>query len=77
MASTITRSVYASADIIGVVVSNGGWGDISRVLVLAECDNRRSFEAAGVDARRWKWPKKKRAIETEFVEWVEGNPYSR
>jgi hypothetical protein len=31
----------------------------------------------GEEARRWTWEKKKRAMETLLVEWVEGKPYSR
>lgn len=47
------------------------------VLKLLECKNEVFVEAAGVDARRWRCPNRRRAIETELVEWVEGNPYSR
>lgn len=32
---------------------------------------------AGVVANLWTSAKRKRAIETLFVEWVDGNPYSR
>jgi hypothetical protein len=80
MASKIVRYVNASADIIGcgdVVVLSGGCSDVTRVLESVAGDEKLCVEVAGVEARRWRWLKKKRAMETELVAWVEGNPYSR
>lgn len=59
------------------------WGRISSIICVVfwtsswEGMLRGVTTGTGVFASRWMIVKKNRAIDTLFVEWVDGNPYSR